>query len=494
MSQSKSDLIGGGRTNDPSADVSSSERPALGPGHEQRLISRPLQHETSRFDPSVDGWRSETFEQAASAQLKKLGKLLVHPQQLDADSLSSVADDSFRCGRLRPAVVEVYRDRTIVVSRPDTDAISKEDSDRSATTQGPGRLAHALIQLIEPLRDTDRARVTTKVVSVDSDGERFTTRILYQASGQVGNVMVQQNAIWTCGWSTETDETPKLLSIEQADYEQVETLASQGTLFSDCTESVFEGCETYREHVVWGVDHWRSRTERTLAPFVLSLVGMAVGDANGDGWDDVYLCQGNGLPNRLLLQQTDGTVRDASREAGVDWLDTSTSALFVDLDNDGDQDLVVGGDQFVLVHFNQGRGKFAPAVRLPFHTVVTSLTAADFDGDRRIDIYVCAHTPNTAQQRESVIGLPIPYQDANNGARNVLFRNEGGGRFSDVTDQVGLEENNTRFSYAASWEDYDNDGDLDLYVANDYGRNNLYQFDKATGRFRDVAAEAGLED
>jgi hypothetical protein len=57
---------------------------------------------------------------------------------------------------------------------------------------------------------------------------------------------------------------------------------------------------------------------------------------------------------------------------------------------------------------------------------------------------------------------------------------------------VGLGQNNHRFSFAASWEDYDNDGDLDLYVANDYGRNSLYRNDRGT--FRDVAASAGVED
>jgi hypothetical protein len=77
----------------------------------------------------------------------------------------------------------------------------------------------------------------------------------------------------------------------------------------------------------------------------------------------------------------------------------------------------------------------------------------------------------------------------------VLLRNDcqgGKWEFTEVTSEVGLDENNRRYSFAASWEDYDNDGDLDLYVANDFGRNNLYRFED--GRFRDVAGEAGVED
>ena len=61
-----------------------------------------------------------------------------------------------------------------------------------------------------------------------------------------------------------------------------------------------------------------------------------------------------------------------------------------------------------------------------------------------------------------------------------------------MTDETGLDQNNSRFSFEAVWEDYDNDGDLDLYVANDFGRNNLYR--NEGGHFDDVAAEAGVED
>lgn len=74
----------------------------------------------------------------------------------------------------------------------------------------------------------------------------------------------------------------------------------------------------------------------------------------------------------------------------------------------------------------------------------------------------------------------------------MLLRNDGNWDFVDVTGAVGLDQNNNRFSFAASWEDYDNDGDPDLYVANDYGRNNLYRNDG--GRFTDVAAQLGIED
>lgn len=120
------------------------------------------------------------------------------------------------------------------------------------------------------------------------------------------------------------------------------------------------------------------------------------------------------------------------------------------------------------------------------------MAAADFDSDGDLDIYVCGYFPRDSVGEGIGLGRPMPYHDANNGIPNQLLSNDGNGNFQDVTEQVGLDANNRRFSFAASWEDYDNDGDPDLYVANDFGRNNLYR--NEAGTFIDVAADAGVED
>jgi hypothetical protein len=208
-----------------------------------------------------------------------------------------------------------------------------------------------------------------------------------------------------------------------------------------------------------------------------------LGDADGDGLEDVYVCQTGGLPNLLFVQGTDGRATERARFAGVDILDESHGALFCDLDGDGDQDLVVAADGVVFLA-NDGRGRF----EVRAHAEVLgpmSLAAADFDGDADVDVYVCCYQPPD-------VLVPQPYYDSNNGPPNVLFRNDGDFRFVDATSATGLATNNRRFTFSAVWEDYDDDGDQDLYVVNDFGRNNLYQNDG--GRFRDVAAEAGVED
>jgi hypothetical protein len=108
-----------------------------------------------------------------------------------------------------------------------------------------------------------------------------------------------------------------------------------------------------------------------------------------------------------------------------------------------------------------------------------------------LDLYVTSYL--FWREGDFSYGYPIPFHDANNGAPNILFHNNGDGTFTDATAGSGMDENNRRFSFACAWADYDNDGWPDLYVANDFGRNNLYH-NKGDGTFDDVAPTAGVED
>ena len=114
-----------------------------------------------------------------------------------------------------------------------------------------------------------------------------------------------------------------------------------------------------------------------------------------------------------------------------------------------------------------------------------------------MDVFVCCYNTRFRDEQHLVFARPVPYHDANNGGKNALLQNDGRGNFRHATKRTGLHENNRRFSYAATWEDFDNDGDLDLYVANDFGKNSLYRNETGADgfvTFRDRAAELGVED
>jgi len=223
--------------------------------------------------------------------------------------------------------------------------------------------------------------------------------------------------------------------------------------------------------------------------------GLAVADVNGDGLDDLYLCQPGGLPDQLWMRRPDGTAIEVAATLGLDMLDTSSSALFVDLDNDGDQDLVRTTSSALIVHANKGGGQF-PEVFVRNIDGATSLAAADVDLDGLVDLFLCTYgSPYTGG------GLPLPFQDARNGTQNLLLANRSAKPdelvFEDITVAAGMGGSDQRFSFAASFEDYDDDGDQDLYVANDFGRNHLWRNDRTTDtpfRFVDVAVALHVED
>jgi len=298
-------------------------------------------------------------------------------------------------------------------------------------------------------------------------------------------------ATWALEWTLKPGaDAPTLESIAVESHE--ETTGSK-SLFADCTEAALGANGAFDSQIRPGSDHWTARIDANLGIDIGGWQGIALADVNGDGLDDLYSCQPGGLPNRLFLHGQDGKGTEVSAEAGVDWLDATHAALFVDLDNDGDQDLLASVDQGLLVCAGDGRGKFAfSAARVIPASIPYSLAAADYDADGDLDVFVCGYNPRAGVNRHLLFARPVPYHDANNGGPNVLFRNDGGLELRQVTKRVGLDENNRRFSYAAAWEDYDEDGDPDLYIANDFGRDNLYRNDG--GRFTDVAPSLGVDD
>jgi len=277
-----------------------------------------------------------------------------------------------------------------------------------------------------------------------------------------------------------------------------ETLTSAAApWFRDVTGTAFEGVDSFHEQLTRGVGYWRARLDPACGLDVYGENGIAAADIDNDGQDEIYVCQAGGLPNRLYKNDGSGRFRDISRECGLDILDDTTCALFADLRNSGHQDLVLVRPTQPMLFLNDGRGRFTPVSRaFRFATApqgtFTGISAADYDRDGRLDLYLCSYV---YFQSEAQYRYPTPYHDAQNGPPNFLFRNclnQTPPHFEDVTAATGMDHNNNRFSFAGAWCDYNKDGWPDLFVANDFGRKNLYC--NIEGHFRDVAAEAGVED
>ena len=440
-------------------------------------------------DPRADGWDTEALSEQAEAQLKRVAAWLVEvaggeSDRLGSGDLGSVVDQAFESAGFVPEELSPrYRGPAFAVE-------TGSPGGAGVGYRGAEGFERALGALAERLAGDRPPRADFKLYSIDTGSAGFTTLAYLEASAAGAAGSRQLNAVWSATWRLPAGdaEAPLLMRVDVADYEETE--APRGPLFVDVTAAAVGHNPSYREQLLQAPDAWLNRITKAAGYNKTGWQGVSVADVNGDGLEDLFLPEQGGLPNRLYVQNRDGTFDDRSAAAAVDYLERALAGLFVDLDNDGDPDLVLSSRPAVLVLENDGRGGFA-RVRYVAGEIPdsNSLSAADYDGDGDLDIYVCAYR---RAYDERGVASPVPYHDANNGGRNVLLRNDGGFRFVDATVEVGLDVNNRRFSLAASWEDVDGDGDADLYVANDYGRNNLYRNDG--GRFVDVAGDAGVED
>ncbi|MEE8586992.1 MAG: CRTAC1 family protein [Acidobacteriota bacterium] len=251
-------------------------------------------------------------------------------------------------------------------------------------------------------------------------------------------------------------------------------------------------------------------------------VSAAFADVNRDGWLDLYVanyldfdyakhvecgdkddpsyCHPDvyqAAPNSFYLNQGDGTFREASALHGLRPLNPSAGkslgVIFFDMEGDGDSDLYVANDSTANYLFeNQGQGRFRDVS-------VLSGTAYNLDGKTEAGMGIAAGDINL-DGRPDLIVTHLDFET------NTLYLNQGQGFFSDHTDRFGLGgPSKSRVGFGINLEDFDNDGDLDLFVANGHVIDNIARenpslshaqpdqifLNDGTGRFRDASQQAG---
>src|SRR5579864_3354785 len=318
-------------------------------------------------------------------------------------------------------------------------------------------------------------------------------RISYDFVGTRDDIVREERSgSWFTQWSRDATDAWRALKWHAVD----ETVSrARGPIFIDITSHVLGQTDSYQKQLLPGADDWRTVIDGAVGVDVYGNNGVAVGDFDNDGRDDLYICQPSGLPNRLYRNRGDGTFEDVTEKSGVDVLDFTACALFADFENRGLQDLLVVCATGPLLFRNQGDGTFSlkrDAFRFarPPQGAFTHAAAADYDRDGRLDLYFCLYS---YYQGLDQYRYPVPYFDARNGPPNYLFHNEGDGVFQDRTEAAGLNIDNDRYSFACSWGDYNGNGWPDLYVVNDFGRNNLYR-NRGDGTFAAVSSEAQVDD
>jgi tetratricopeptide (TPR) repeat protein len=242
--------------------------------------------------------------------------------------------------------------------------------------------------------------------------------------------------------------------------------------------------------------------------------GVAALDYDGDGWTDIYFVNGAELPamkksspdfwNRLYRNNRDGTFVDVTEKAGVKGEGYSMGVAAADYDNDGDQDLFVAGVNRNILFRNGGDGRFDDVTENSGLTGVDSQRGKmwsvaavwlDYDNDGDLDLFVvnyCKWTPEidpycgATKEGWRTYCFPDRYE----GLPNQLFRNNGDGTFADVSSQSGVAKHIGK-GMGVAVADYDDDGFVDVFVANDTLPNFLFH-NNGRGGFEEVGLTAGV--
>lgn len=238
-----------------------------------------------------------------------------------------------------------------------------------------------------------------------------------------------------------------------------------------------------------------------IGPQVAAMgASVSVVDFDGDGWQDFYVtASAPGSSNRLYRNQQDGTFVDVAGQVGLaDLNQPGTGAcmgsVWADIDNDGDEDVLVYKWGTVELFRNEGGRSFeriSEAAGMPAWANLGCATWLDYDRDGWIDLFLAGYWPDGVrlEKLETTRIMPESFEYANNGGRKWLLRNTGKGRFEDLTRQVGIES--TRWTLAIVAADFNNDGFPDLFLSNDYGVSELYVND-AGKRFHEMGKESGV--
>jgi enediyne biosynthesis protein E4 len=211
--------------------------------------------------------------------------------------------------------------------------------------------------------------------------------------------------------------------------------------------------------------------------------GIAFADVNNDGFVDMYVSNKGGA-NKLYINRGNGTFEDftAKAGAGIDHPGFTMGSVFGDYDNDGCIDLYLAtGGQYEIEANRLLKGNcdgtftdVTAKAGVGLKAFTYSASFVDYDNDGHLDLY-CAN-----------YGV---------GAKNILFRNNGDGTFSDVTDRAGVGDRS--WSWMAVWSDINNDGRPDLYVVNGRypaGEPNRLYLNNGDGTFTEAAKKAGIDD
>jgi hypothetical protein len=337
--------------------------------------------------------------------------------------------------------------------------------------------------------------------------------LLKDEDGSLIGIQAKQDLTWGS-----PKESPSLINWSQLDFQ---SLASEQTLFQDVTTQAIPS--SYSRDEAQRSKHYeiteQALTEKKLIlpkreyagvpdmESALQYPSVSVVDYDSDGHDDL-LITARYLEPQLFRNLGNGTFRDTTLESGLTPGYCVNFILFADFDNDGDPDALVCRSLEPTLYFQNSGGRFENVTSrlsdLGKQFFVVSACATDVNRDGLLDVYLSTYTPGTdvnpswmdyylppadKAHLNKLSQSSHPYFD-DRGAANILLMNRGNGRLERAGgDVIKL----WRKSYQPTWADFDNDGDDDLYICNDFSPDSYLRNDTPKGSPNPIFTEAFKE-
>jgi hypothetical protein len=444
---------------------------------------------------------AQQLAQMGQAAQKLLGEFRSGVEKFDVAKVLSCYADQYASDR------EGFSTEELQSERDGVRVYQWKPTAKRATTKQD--MALEVERYLKTMSTVDEAKFKLDSVErIDSNGDAVIRSFLWlrgtrNANGGTGKEAFETQALFRM-WLRPEGNTWK---IHQQEMIRGTTVTGDRRGFTDLWgRSSFQATETDGAASSAGIDfasrfnpkfftpEWKPKTFEIIK---YGPAGVSAVDYDNDGWYDVFFA--DGAQPRLYRNHGDGTFYDATAEAGLpDNMTGINVGIFADFDNDGYKDVYFGCFtdrsrlfKSVAIDSQQpSRRKFVEVTdtagieKKGDGDFVVVAAAADYDNDGDLDLY-------TGRYLDPRRHLPTTLFYTRNGEGNRLFRNEGNFHFTDVTKQAGINE--TGLTLGVSWGDYDNDNDLDMYIANDFGRDALLR-NNGDGTFSDVSKETNAFD
>lgn len=331
--------------------------------------------------------------------------------------------------------------------------------------------------------------------NVDRENSRFEMKTVFEGNGtSASGHLVGVTAKQTLTWVPKSNDQWKISKWKQ---DSLKVVISQESLFKDVTESAFPNSEVrkrltqslhanriseqFSQHEVTPV---ASEEFRHFSDWESSFQypSVSVVDFDGDGWEDLFVMD-RWDKSILLRNKGDGSFEDVTDDSGLVVGRCANCAFFADFDNDGDPDALIGRTLEPSLYFTNEDGKFVANEvvnrNLKNAKFAVSGSVADINGDGLLDVYLSTYCIVSSSTNEWMADVVQPDEELklewklqrNNpftdraGPPNILLINRGG-----ILEQVKIDDTlkQWRNSYQVAWNDFDSDGDPDLYICNDF--------------------------